>query len=163
MLHRMHFWFRKWGELDWPPPFGRAAYPEEALIRDMDGRTGASLKLTILNDAPLKGYIQALYDIYGIYVRVSLGSTRLRTSYIIIITMMRIYIHICICTYLHIHVDPQSPRRRAACGPWWRAAAPAWSTRTPWRTTAWATSWRTTASTAARRARRRPSCTRRRC
>ncbi|CAE8600624.1 unnamed protein product [Polarella glacialis] len=40
----------KWGEVDWPPPFGRAAYPEEALIRDMDGRTGASLKLTILND-----------------------------------------------------------------------------------------------------------------
>ena len=44
-------YLRKWGELDWPPPFGRAAYPEEALIRDMDGRTGASLKLTILNDA----------------------------------------------------------------------------------------------------------------
>merc|ERR1719253_2046211 len=41
---------QKWGEVDWPPPFGRAAYPEEALIRDMDGRTGASLKLTILND-----------------------------------------------------------------------------------------------------------------
>ncbi|CAE7899149.1 ACLY, partial [Symbiodinium microadriaticum] len=41
---------QKWGELDWPPPFGRAAYPEEALIRDMDGRTGASLKLTILNE-----------------------------------------------------------------------------------------------------------------
>ncbi|CAE8655617.1 unnamed protein product [Polarella glacialis] len=40
----------KWGEVDWPPPFGRAAYPEEALIREMDGRTGASLKLTILND-----------------------------------------------------------------------------------------------------------------
>eukprot|EP00972_Heterocapsa_arctica_P034118 5021946-Heterocapsa_arctica.AAC.1 len=41
---------QKWGEMDWPPPFGRAAYPEEALIRDMDGKTGASLKLTILND-----------------------------------------------------------------------------------------------------------------
>lgn len=41
---------QKWGEVDWPPPFGRAAYPEEALIREMDGRTGASLKLTILND-----------------------------------------------------------------------------------------------------------------
>jgi ATP citrate (pro-S)-lyase len=41
---------QKWGELDWPPPFGRAAYPEEALIRDMDGKTGASLKLTILNE-----------------------------------------------------------------------------------------------------------------
>jgi len=41
---------QKWGELDWPSPFGRADYPEEALIRDMDGKTGASLKLTILND-----------------------------------------------------------------------------------------------------------------
>jgi len=41
---------QKWGEVDWPPPFGRAAYPEEALIREMDGKTGASLKLTILNE-----------------------------------------------------------------------------------------------------------------
>ncbi|CAE7674174.1 Acly [Symbiodinium pilosum] len=41
---------QKWGELDWPSPFGRAAYAEEALIRDLDGKTGASLKLTILND-----------------------------------------------------------------------------------------------------------------
>jgi len=41
---------QKWGEIDYPPPFGRAAYPEEALIREMDGRTGASLKLTILNE-----------------------------------------------------------------------------------------------------------------
>jgi len=41
---------QKWGNIDWPPPFGRAAYPEEALIRDMDGKTGASLKLTILNE-----------------------------------------------------------------------------------------------------------------
>eukprot|EP00929_Paragymnodinium_shiwhaense_P114547 TRINITY_DN829_c0_g1_i11.p1 TRINITY_DN829_c0_g1~~TRINITY_DN829_c0_g1_i11.p1 ORF type:complete len:1093 (-),score=322.86 TRINITY_DN829_c0_g1_i11:84-3362(-) len=40
---------QKWGEIDWPPPFGRDAYPEEALIREMDGKTGASLKLTILN------------------------------------------------------------------------------------------------------------------
>ena len=32
-----------------PPPFGRDAYPEEAYIAELDGRTGASLKLTILN------------------------------------------------------------------------------------------------------------------
>merc|ERR1719277_1960935 len=41
---------QKWGPLDWPSPFGRAAYPEEALIRDLDGKTGASLKLTVLNE-----------------------------------------------------------------------------------------------------------------
>mmetsp|Transcript_115199 Transcript_115199/g.372313 ORF Transcript_115199/g.372313 Transcript_115199/m.372313 type:complete len:1083 (-) Transcript_115199:242-3490(-) len=41
---------QKWGEIEYPPPFGRAAYPEEALIHDMDGKTGASLKLTILNE-----------------------------------------------------------------------------------------------------------------
>lgn len=41
---------QKWGELDWPSPFGRADFPEEALIRDLDGKTGASLKLTILNE-----------------------------------------------------------------------------------------------------------------
>merc|ERR1712137_481691 len=37
------------GNIDWPAPFGRAEYPEEAFIRDLDGKTGASLKLTILN------------------------------------------------------------------------------------------------------------------
>ncbi|XP_078572223.1 ATP-citrate synthase-like isoform X2 [Branchiostoma floridae x Branchiostoma japonicum] len=39
----------KWGELDFPPPFGREAYPEEAYIADLDAKSGASLKLTILN------------------------------------------------------------------------------------------------------------------
>ena len=31
--------------------FGRKEYPEEAYIRELDGKTGASLKLTILNHA----------------------------------------------------------------------------------------------------------------
>lgn len=40
----------KWGgEIDFPPPFGRDAYPEEAYIADLDAKSGASLKLTILN------------------------------------------------------------------------------------------------------------------
>jgi len=39
-----------WGEIDWPAPFGRAEYPEESFIRELDGKTGASLKLTVLND-----------------------------------------------------------------------------------------------------------------
>lgn len=38
-----------WGHLDFPPPFGRDAFPEENYIRELDSKTGASLKLTILN------------------------------------------------------------------------------------------------------------------
>jgi len=38
-----------WGEIDYPPPFGRDAYLEEAYIADLDAKSGASLKLTILN------------------------------------------------------------------------------------------------------------------
>lgn len=40
---------QKWGEVDFPPPFGRDALPEEAYIADLDSKSGASLKLTILN------------------------------------------------------------------------------------------------------------------
>lgn len=40
---------RKWGELDFPAPFGRAPYPEESYVKQLDSKTGASLKLTILN------------------------------------------------------------------------------------------------------------------
>lgn len=39
----------QWGEIDYPPPFGRDAFPEEAYIADLDSKSGASLKLTILN------------------------------------------------------------------------------------------------------------------
>jgi len=35
----------KWGEVDYPPPFGRDAYPEEAYIADLDAKSGASLKV----------------------------------------------------------------------------------------------------------------------
>lgn len=38
-----------WGDIEYPPPFGRDAYPEEAYIADLDAKSGASLKLTILN------------------------------------------------------------------------------------------------------------------
>lgn len=38
-----------WGHLDFPPPFGRKEYVEEQYIRELDSKTGASLKLTILN------------------------------------------------------------------------------------------------------------------
>ncbi|PRD33911.1 UNVERIFIED_CONTAM: Acly [Trichonephila clavipes] len=40
---------QKWGEFEFPPAFGRDAYPEEAYIADLDAKSGASLKLTILN------------------------------------------------------------------------------------------------------------------
>ncbi|XP_066144659.1 ATP-citrate synthase isoform X2 [Euwallacea fornicatus] len=39
----------KWGEINYPSPFGRDAFPEEAYIADLDSKSGASLKLTILN------------------------------------------------------------------------------------------------------------------
>jgi ATP citrate (pro-S)-lyase len=39
----------KWGDIEYPPPFGRDAFPEEAYIADLDSKSGASLKLTILN------------------------------------------------------------------------------------------------------------------
>jgi len=38
-----------WGDVDFPPPFGREALPEEAYIADLDAKSGASMKLTILN------------------------------------------------------------------------------------------------------------------
>ena len=38
-----------WGEVEYPPPFGNDVFPEEAYIADIDAKTGASLKLTILN------------------------------------------------------------------------------------------------------------------
>lgn len=40
---------KKWNGISFPKPFGRKPYPEEKLVRDMDEKTGASLKLTILN------------------------------------------------------------------------------------------------------------------
>lgn len=35
----------KWGDVDYPPPFGRDALPEEAYIADLDAKSGASLKV----------------------------------------------------------------------------------------------------------------------
>jgi len=44
------FWQRDgWRGLEFPEPFGRALTKEEAYIKELDSRTGASLKLTILN------------------------------------------------------------------------------------------------------------------
>ncbi|XP_065053736.1 ATP-citrate synthase-like [Rhopilema esculentum] len=39
----------KWGKICFPPPFGREAYPEEQYIAELDAKSGASLKLTVLN------------------------------------------------------------------------------------------------------------------
>ncbi|KAF1787032.1 ATP-citrate synthase, citrate-binding domain [Phytophthora cactorum] len=39
----------RWGAIEFPPAFGRAKFPEEEFIQDLDSKTGASLKLTILN------------------------------------------------------------------------------------------------------------------
>lgn len=39
----------KWGDIEFPAAFGRAKFKEESFIHDLDTKTGASLKLTILN------------------------------------------------------------------------------------------------------------------
>jgi ATP citrate (pro-S)-lyase len=39
----------KWGNIEFPAPFGRALTKEEAYVEELDSQTGASLKLTILN------------------------------------------------------------------------------------------------------------------
>jgi ATP-citrate lyase beta-subunit len=44
------YWQRKrWHDLAFPEPFGRSLSKEELFIKDLDTKTGASLKLTILN------------------------------------------------------------------------------------------------------------------
>jgi len=44
------YWQRKrWLDLAFPEPFGRSLSKEEFFIKDLDSKTGASLKLTILN------------------------------------------------------------------------------------------------------------------
>lgn len=44
----------KWGDLDFPAPFGRKLSDEENYIKELDAKTGASLKLTVLNP---KGHV----------------------------------------------------------------------------------------------------------
>ncbi len=45
-----YFWNKdKWGDIEFPTPFGRTFTKEEQFIRDLDEKTGASLKLTVLN------------------------------------------------------------------------------------------------------------------
>lgn len=39
----------KWGEMEFPEPFGKFKSKEEEFIEELDARTGASLKLTLLN------------------------------------------------------------------------------------------------------------------
>ena len=40
----------QWGDVIFPPPFGREASPEENYIAELDAKSGASLKLTVLNE-----------------------------------------------------------------------------------------------------------------
>jgi ATP citrate (pro-S)-lyase len=39
----------KWGKIEFPVPFGRILTKEEVFIEDLDSKTGASLKLTVIN------------------------------------------------------------------------------------------------------------------
>ncbi len=40
---------KKWGEVEFPLPFGRTMSPQEEHVHSLDEATGASLKLSILN------------------------------------------------------------------------------------------------------------------
>ena len=40
---------KKWGDLEFPLPFGRTMTAAEEYVAGLDGKTGASLKLSILN------------------------------------------------------------------------------------------------------------------
>jgi ATP-citrate lyase beta-subunit len=40
---------QKWGEIEFPAPFGRDLTEEEKMIKELDEKSGASLKLTVLN------------------------------------------------------------------------------------------------------------------
>ncbi len=40
---------KQWGAIEFPAPFGRMMTKEEAYIEELDSKTGASLKLTVLN------------------------------------------------------------------------------------------------------------------
>jgi len=42
---------KKWGDLEFPAPFGRRLTPEEAYIKELDRKSGASMKLSVLNPA----------------------------------------------------------------------------------------------------------------
>lgn len=41
--------YKKWGLLDFPKPFGKKLSAEEQHIKELDSKSGASLKLTVLN------------------------------------------------------------------------------------------------------------------
>ena len=41
--------WRKWADVEFPIPFGRTMTSAEEVVHEMDGNTGASLKLSILN------------------------------------------------------------------------------------------------------------------
>eukprot|EP00050_Salpingoeca_kvevrii_P006445 m.289422 g.289422 ORF g.289422 m.289422 type:complete len:1078 (+) comp12131_c0_seq1:124-3357(+) len=41
--------YSKWGNVEFPPPFGRDMIKEEEYIHELDAKSGASLKLTVLN------------------------------------------------------------------------------------------------------------------
>jgi succinyl-CoA synthetase beta subunit len=40
---------KKWQDIEFPQPFGRKESEEEKIVEELDAKTGASLKLTVLN------------------------------------------------------------------------------------------------------------------
>lgn len=125
----------QWGDVEFPAPFGREPAPEEAFIRDLDSKTGASLKLTILN---AKGRIWTMVAGGGASVVYADTITDLGECGAQRVSRWKLE-------------GPFPPRTRRA--------APDCSPR-PLPPQATATSWPTTASTAGRRRRVRRTSTR---
>ncbi|KAH1195808.1 ATP-citrate synthase alpha chain protein 3 [Glycine max] len=57
--------FNKWGNIEFPLPFGRVLSPTESFIHSLDDKTSASLKFTVLNP---KGRIWAMVAGGGVSV-----------------------------------------------------------------------------------------------
>ena len=52
----------RWGDLEFPLPFGRSMTAAEEYVHDLDSKTGASLKLSILNPKVSVGCTQHMLD-----------------------------------------------------------------------------------------------------
>lgn len=112
------------GPLDLPPAFGRQEFPEEAYIRELDSKTGASLKLTVLNPTgKIWTMVRACVFVCGVELRMILSKSvilyKFVTQLLVRQLIPRIFLSLLIC-FLGLYRLP--------------GAAPRWSTPIPFPT-----------------------------